>query len=476
MRACHVPPQTGVPALFAQISAVGSGISQISIVSNGQSFPCSYCQTVGSQVTTMSNQLSTQTAPKLDSMKSVINSINSSIVQVSGSIATQINNTVSQITSASGTVTPFYDQAKNAKSQAAPFDDLRNLGVLVILALPCTALVALLFGGLCKAGCPFTCYYWVGYCSSFLIFIMFALHLPLATVLSDGCGYVSLHESNLSAVSALASSATLLDACLYNKSLIAVYNLTSQLNFTSAVQFPTFDVAALTAAFQFSALNNFTNDIRALTPLTFSFDVRNTTIALESLKALTDTCNPAVTAFTRETVTDASGNGGCKAETTCTVNTVTIAASDPCTLSRSLVLTERSINATLAAMRVNATALDASSAQLTTDITAAFTNVIGGMKTALAPLLAAGQTFTNAAYCGFIGYSYFQIKTALCTTMGGAFAALACCFFAIGILNFGVIVCSTMLSKRMPNPAEVQVAPLISGIEMLAQPTPMGPK
>lgn len=474
MRAFHFPPQTGVPALFAQISAVGSGISQISIVSNGQSFPCSYCQTVGSQVTTMSNQLSSQTAPKLDSMKSVINSINTSIVQVSGSIGTQINSTVSQITSASGTVTPFYDQAKNAKSQAAPFDGLRNLGVLAILALPCTALVALLFGGLCKAGCPFTCYYWVGYCSSFLIFIMFAIHLPLATVLSDGCGYVTLHESNLSAVSALASSATLLDACLYNKSLIAVYNLTSQLNFTSAVQFPTFDVAALSAAFQFSALNNFTNDIRALTPLTFGFDVQNTTIALAALEAYTNGC-PAPAPYTRATVTDANGLNGCRSDT-CNPGGGTVGASAQCDAASKLVMTERSINATLAEMRVNATALDASSAQLTTDITAAFTNVIGGMKTALAPLLDAGQTFTNAAYCGFIGYSYFQIKTALCTTMGGAFAALACCFFAIGILNFGVIVCSTMMSKRMPNPAEVQVAPLMSGLEMLAQPTPMGPK
>ena len=29
---------------------------------------------------------------------------------------------------------------------------------------------------------------------------------------------------------------------------------------------------------------------------------------------------------------------------------------------------------------------------------------------------------------------------------------IALCTFAIGILNFAVIVCSTILAKRMPNP------------------------
>jgi hypothetical protein len=52
--------QTGVPALIDQISAVGSGMSNAQIVVNGTSFSCSFCQTVGNEVTAMSNQLRTQ--------------------------------------------------------------------------------------------------------------------------------------------------------------------------------------------------------------------------------------------------------------------------------------------------------------------------------------------------------------------------------------------------------------------------------
>jgi hypothetical protein len=68
------------------------------------------------------------------------------------------------------------------------------------------------------------------------------------------------------------------------------------------------------------------------------------------------------------------------------------------------------------------------------------------------PLFAVTDQIRAAATCGFIGAFYIQVKKSVCKDFVGALTNIALCTFLIGILNFAVIVCSTMLSKRMPNP------------------------
>ncbi len=54
-----------------------------------------------------------------------------------------------------------------------------------------------------------------------------------------------------------------IDFLQYNTSLVKVYNLQSQLNFTSAIQFPNFpNIAAL---FSFPALNSMTSSVNTMT-------------------------------------------------------------------------------------------------------------------------------------------------------------------------------------------------------------------
>jgi hypothetical protein len=90
------------------------------------------------------------------------------------------------------TIQPQYARfSTDYKSSAEQYDQYRNIVVLVVLALPCTALVALASGAICKYGVPFTAYYWVGYFASFFVFLLFALHLPLAMVVQDTCAYMT---------------------------------------------------------------------------------------------------------------------------------------------------------------------------------------------------------------------------------------------------------------------------------------------
>jgi hypothetical protein len=101
----------------------------------------------------------------------------------------------------------------------------------------------------------------------------------------------------------------------------------------------------------------------------------------------------------------------------------------------------------------------------------------------------------DIAYCGFVGVAYFQIKNAVCNTMmyamgsmmtfsghtlvsqlititgsmhcssfhllflmnvRNALSMLALAFFLIGLFNLFIIICSTILAKRIGNP-EVDV-------------------
>jgi hypothetical protein len=112
---------------------------------------------------------------------------------------------------------------------------------------------------------------------------------------------------------------------------------------------------------------------------------------------------------------------------------------------------ETGLNNTLRDMKNNATNLDAASANLQNAVTTVYNSTFSQLKNVVTPIINTVKAFQASAFCGFIGVSYFQLQSALCSTFLSAFTMIAFCAFAIGVLNFGVIVCSTVLAKRMPN-------------------------
>jgi hypothetical protein len=205
-------------------------------------------------------------------MSNTVSSVQSSIVSAAGGIYDTIRSMIKSVADAAiNTIYPNYDKVKNTyKSQAQDYDKYRNLAILVILVLPVTALLFMFCGCLCKgnrewAGCPFTCYYWVGYLASFIIFLMFSFHMLFAVIMSDGCAYVSTLDSNFAGVSSLQSNnvGAVLDSCMQNTSLTGVYNLSSSLGAISGITFPPTNVAN---AFNFPAITEFvknTTDYKA---------------------------------------------------------------------------------------------------------------------------------------------------------------------------------------------------------------------
>ncbi len=210
-------------------------------------------------------------------------------------------------------IDPYTNLKGSYKQQASDGDYMRNIGLLVIFILPATSILAVLVGGIFKSGCPFTTYYWIGYVGSFLVFLMFAIHLPVAVVLSDGCTYVSRFDANFSSVGMLSSGSPapvraccallsgrpftivplgdfifvfsvsrlvyllllqgeILNSCMTNSSLLGLIktggtSLESQLNFSSSIQFA--DFSSLASDFTFPLIDNFTASVANLSIDTF---------------------------------------------------------------------------------------------------------------------------------------------------------------------------------------------------------------
>ncbi len=76
-------------------------------------------------------------------------------------------------------------------------------------------------------------------------------------------------------------------------------------------------------------------------------------------------------------------------------------------------------------LAATANALDAASAALKTSVTNVYTNVIRGvLSTTLQIVFDSVAKFTAAAYCGFVGVAYRQLKVTLCATFQDAFTML----------------------------------------------------
>jgi hypothetical protein len=118
-------------------------------------------------------------------------------------------------------------------------------------------------------------------------------------------------------------------------------------------------------------------------------------------------------------------------------------------------------------MKFNATAINASTASLQASVDGLYVVTFPQLKSTLTPLFDSVRTARNSAYSGFVGVSYIQFKTTMCSSFLGSFTMLALCSFAIGVLNFAVIVTATVLAKRMPFPKQADEPELVAELAEL---------
>jgi len=182
------------------------------------------------------------------------------------------------------------------------------VGIFAIPLLPVALYVLCYFLGClgCKKLAPllFTLTYSIAWLVSILMFIILAIHLPIAAGLQDFCGFLSRSEENfekamagddwnqqkqMSINSTYGTMGKMMDACIQDTNLAETFNVTDQLEFGTAIKFPDLDVAAL---FNFQGWGNQTAYIKSRTftdngiyaPLAIETDT-NCSVYFEDFKA-----------------------------------------------------------------------------------------------------------------------------------------------------------------------------------------------
>jgi len=201
-------------------------------------YQCPMCQAMNQAVQPAQNQIAQVTSSNgpIGILQSTMTTINSTLVGIAQSIGNQINSSKTMITDASKSIVDYKSTVKSGTDAVNDGDKMRNLGVLILLLLPCVSVVVIIIGGLCKLGFLFTLNYLILYLACMLMFLLFTIHLPIAVVLADVCGYSAPYMANLSKI-VPGQAGKIVAACLDGTSLIDVYDMRSQLNFTSAIKF-----------------------------------------------------------------------------------------------------------------------------------------------------------------------------------------------------------------------------------------------
>lgn len=145
-----------------------------------------------------------------------------------------------------------------------------------------------------------------------------------------------------------------------------------------------------------------------------------------------------------------------------------------CSYAIKASLQETGLSGVLAQMKLNATAINASTAALQASVDGLYVVTFPQLKSTLTPLFDSVRTARNSAHSGFVGVSYIQFKTTMCSSFLGSFTMLALCSLAIGVLNFVVIVTATVLAKRMPFPKQADEPELVAELAELSVDSSVG--
>jgi hypothetical protein len=196
---------TDLVVLGNQLSALGSALATTVTIptSTGQRvYTCPACSAIASAVNPAAQQVTSLSSPGgvVNTLQSTMDTINQTLVSIAQSIGTQINTSRAQLNDAQGKVAEYKSQVTSSTETVNNGDNMRNLGVLVLLLLPCISVVVIIIGGACKWGHLFTLNYLILYLTCMLMFLLFAIHLPVALVFADGCNYLDANLANVSNV------------------------------------------------------------------------------------------------------------------------------------------------------------------------------------------------------------------------------------------------------------------------------------
>jgi len=419
-------------------------------------FECTFCASFGSEVALISDQIETQIGPIFADLNLTVNEIDSSLISIEADIIAQVDLFIEQISETRGDLSEYEGEVEDSRSMVQTHNDHRETAYNVIFAIPLIAIVFILFGGILKKPLCFTLSYMCLWFTCTLMWVLLAVHLPIAVLLNDACSFMDVAEQDgYSTVfpqttnGSNVSVGEIFDACLNDTALADALGLSQFLDFSHQIEFPL--LGNITQDFQFTELVAFEDDAFATDKTTF-YSTGDT--ALLHINNLTDNSPMA----------DPAQNGGSDALIVHwdRMNVASLDSKSYYPMNSSaynyleelkgvMVAESASITAfseTVQHIQQDLSAVSAQAASIEMDVQELVTNVDNSSQL-LKPLFVSVDEMENAARCGFVGDAYRDTKAVMCSAVLGSLSRIVGSMMVIAFLSLFACLWSVKLVRRV---------------------------
>lgn len=441
--------ETGIDDLLAAMNAYSAEYENLEVsAADGVTYECAACAGVATALSSASSELDSGAATTVADMRELVDSFNSSLVEELPEIEDQVRDLLQQLDDADDDLEQARNTSDDIIDNLEEYDPTRHLVTTIVFTVPIAALAVAFVGALLKSGLCFKVNMWTYFLVCFVFWLLFAVHLPLAVVLSDACQYVEEYEQTEVRERALRNGEddkpyVVAVACLDNTNLVDALGYRDELNFTEQINLP--DFPNVTEQFDldgFLDLNALVGTITGSTITSFGFDPAVVEASWEEFRDDNPGLVPGTVTNADEFV--ASDNMG---------NVDYIAAQ---TNTQNLITTLAQLEARLAEMDSDTTDLNDELDRTKNSVVAASNNVTD-VNAILDPLIALADEVIDLATCEEAGDAYREAQALVCDSVSRHLTTIALSLFIVAFFGWFIIYLSNKNAKRWGKPDPIVV-------------------
>jgi len=435
---------TGTTGVIDRLGAFADSVAGLQVTVPGeppvsdQTYECEFCQTTAVDIQNVEADLRSDADDIINDMDSTVSDVRSSVLDVQNTIRDSVTDGRSTLEDVSSQVGDAQSSLDDGADTARKYNEIRQHVVDGILALPFLILLCMVLGGIMQSKWPFVISYIIVGVTMFIMFLLLAVHFPIATAAGDGCVYANEKEPTIRAEFSSNmddTSGDVVVACMLNRGVIDALNMTDDFDFANRITFP--DLPNITEQFKFTQLNDYHDQVKNLNISTFN--IGSTAPLFDALHQLTGSDR-----FNESTIYSCDPSAYAPESVSTQVNYTRGAI---ITLMRAHTL----LNDRLVEIQQNFSSIIDSALNLTTQA-AAFQAKFEQMRTITEPFVQIGKEALDIAYCGFAGDGYLRVKKAFCGKTVESLSVMSMVFFFIPLCPAVVGPLCIVLAKRWPNP------------------------
>ena len=421
-----------VQVLAVAATATVNSILNVSVAGYGCGTECASALKPLLDVT---NQLNGVLLPVVEVIEYDIQSINDQILSSQRSIDDGLTNAISQLVNVNSTVSSHESDAQTAIADIKKYNHDREIVTLLFLILPFLCLPLIVLALVLRSSLLWKINLHLVFLVSIIMWLLFAAHLAITSAMSDACIFADGAELNLTSHFDT-QTASVLQACLLNTSLLTAVNVTNSLDFAFSIELP--NVTSIEQLLDLNELNNLTSYLTTSTLLSavgFNASAIANTEQL-SLNTINQFTAPDYFTLANISMLQPSRYGN-YSQQVASLQTAVV----------QLQQAQTTVNALVNTVQTNVSSLVSGVDGVESEANRIFASFANVAQT-IAPVVNGGQSVIQSAYCGVLGNDYYEAKNSFCTTVQRGAGMIALSTFLIALFLLPAIVLSCMRADQ----------------------------